>query len=140
MNSKLKFVFPLIVLTLAGLTFRLWFQPLMSFVGANSDLIQGLTSLLQLVIWIGVGITIWFGLIRPNQNQIPPIQQKTDNKPQHKPEKNEATLEGDGAIAQGTNTTAVGKGGIYIGRNVSGNNIVTGNNNVIDDGKKGKKI
>jgi predicted negative regulator of RcsB-dependent stress response len=42
-----------------------------------------------------------------------------------------ATLKGDGAIAQGNNATAVGKGGINIGGGVSGSTIVTGDGNKI---------
>lgn len=50
-----------------------------------------------------------------------------------------AALEGDGAIAMGDNAKAVGAGGVMIGGNVSGSNIVTGDNNVVNDEKKKKK-
>lgn len=45
-----------------------------------------------------------------------------------------ATLKGDGAIAQGDNATAVGAGGVSIGGNVSGSTVVTGNGNVVGNG------
>lgn len=47
-----------------------------------------------------------------------------------------ARLDGDGAIAQGEGSTAVGAGGVHSGGNVSGNSIVAGDNNVsiIGDG------
>lgn len=45
----------------------------------------------------------------------------------------EASLTGDGALAQGPGAKAVGKGGVMIGGNVSGSNIVTGENNRIED-------
>ena len=43
----------------------------------------------------------------------------------------EATLTGDGAIAQGEGATAVGAGGVYIGGDASGNTIVTGDGNEV---------
>lgn len=49
-----------------------------------------------------------------------------------------AKLKGDGAIAQGPGATAVGKGGVHIGGNASGSNLVTGNNNTINSQKKKK--
>lgn len=42
-----------------------------------------------------------------------------------------AHLEGDGAIAQGEGAKAVGKGGVMVGGNVSGSNIVTGDDNTV---------
>lgn len=45
--------------------------------------------------------------------------------------KYEATLTGDGAIAQGPNSNAVGAGGMYIGGDVSDANIQQGNQNRI---------
>ncbi|MCI0556240.1 MAG: hypothetical protein L0287_35300, partial [Anaerolineae bacterium] len=50
-----------------------------------------------------------------------------------------AEMKGDGAIAQGNNSVAVGRGGIHIGGNVSESNIITGNSNVINDKKKRKR-
>lgn len=50
-----------------------------------------------------------------------------------------ASLKGDGAIAQGTGATAVGKSGVQIDGNVSESNIVRGNNNVINSQKKKKR-
>lgn len=56
-----------------------------------------------------------------------------------------ATLQGDGAIAQGAGAKAIGKGGILIEGGVKGSNIISGNNNKVTnsttstDKKKGKK-
>lgn len=50
-----------------------------------------------------------------------------------------ATLDGDGAIAQGTGAKAVGKGGILIEGDVSGSNVISGNNNVVSGKKRRKK-
>ena len=49
----------------------------------------------------------------------------------------QASLVGDGAIAQGDNAVAVGKGGIYIGGKVSGSTIITGDNNTVGKPKDG---
>ncbi len=47
-----------------------------------------------------------------------------------------AVLDGDGAIAQGESAKAVGAGGIMIEGGMNGSNIVVGNNNEVNDGKK----
>jgi formylglycine-generating enzyme required for sulfatase activity len=55
-----------VVAGLAGLaaSARWWLPLLLTFVGANSDLIQGLTDLAQLVLWAGAGLAAIFGLWR----------------------------------------------------------------------------
>ncbi len=50
-----------------------------------------------------------------------------------------ATLNGDGTIAQGFGATAVGKGGVHIGGNASGNMIITGDKNKVNSEKRNKK-
>ena len=47
-----------------------------------------------------------------------------------------AQVIGGGAIAQGAGAKAVGAGGIMIEGGMSGSNIVVGNNNKVNDGKK----
>lgn len=47
-----------------------------------------------------------------------------------------ASLKGDGAIAQGAGAKAVGKGGVMIDGSVSGSNIITGDQNSVNDDKK----
>jgi hypothetical protein len=47
-----------------------------------------------------------------------------------------AELHGDGAIAQGNNARAVGKGGVYIGGSSTDSTIITGDNNSVNTGKK----
>lgn len=49
------------------------------------------------------------------------------------------TMEGDGAMAQGDHSVAAGKGGIYVGGNVSGSNLITGNQNIVNDHIKKRK-
>jgi len=142
MWRKLVLVFTLIVLILAGFGFHHWFPLLMAFVGNNTDLIQGLANLVQILIWIAAGVVAWIGLLRPNHNQaseIPADKQRINDKLQETYVKNDTMLEGDGAIAQGPDATAVGKGGIHIGGSVSGGNITIGNNNSVNTQKKKQK-
>jgi len=49
-----------------------------------------------------------------------------------------AALTGDGSIAQGAGTKVVGKGGIMIGGDVTGN-VVMGNDNTVNSDEKKKK-
>lgn len=60
------------------------------------------------------------------------VRQVSPEKSQRIYQRYTATLTGDGAIAQGDGAKAVGKGGILIDGDVSGN-IVIGNNNRIND-------
>lgn len=58
---------PLLVIVAALMLLALsagwWLPPFLDFVGANSDVIQGLTDLVQLALWIGaavVGLVGWW--------------------------------------------------------------------------------
>jgi formylglycine-generating enzyme required for sulfatase activity/energy-coupling factor transporter ATP-binding protein EcfA2 len=55
-----------LILLLAGLalTASVWLPPLLTFVGANSDLIQGVQAALQLVLWLGVAAVALLGYLR----------------------------------------------------------------------------
>ena len=44
----------------------------------------------------------------------------------------QASLHGDGAIAQGPGAKAVGKGGVMIGGDVKGSTIITGDGNTVE--------
>ncbi len=61
------------IIVIAGATSRLWLTPLLEFVGAKSDLIQGLADLIQIVLWVGAGVIILFGIFKQKK--------KDDNKP-----------------------------------------------------------
>lgn len=50
----------LVLIVLAGST-RWWLRPFFTFVGANTDLIQGLTDLVQLVLWLGAAAVVFYG-------------------------------------------------------------------------------
>ena len=108
MKTRWPFFLVLAVLVAAGLTFHLWFPPLMNFVGANAEVIQGAASLIQIVIWVGSAVLVWFGfLCKKKENPKLLAQPKAG--------KSSARLEGDGAIAQGNGAVAVGKSGVYVG-------------------------
>ncbi len=62
------------------------------------------------------------------------LREVSPEKSQRSYQRYQASLVGDGAIAQGPGAKAVGKGGILIEGDVSGN-FVVGNNNRINDGK-----
>ncbi|HEX9975558.1 MAG TPA: hypothetical protein VGD14_26135, partial [bacterium] len=52
------------IIVIAGATSRVWVTPLLQFVGTESDTIQGLADLIQIVLWIGAGVIIIFGFFR----------------------------------------------------------------------------
>ena len=60
------------------------------------------------------------------------VRQVSPEKSRRSYQQYQATLNGNGAIAQGSGAKAVGAGGIMVGGNVKGN-IVAGNNNRIND-------
>jgi len=141
MKKRWPFLLFLIILIGVGVSFHWWFPSLMGFVGANSDTIQGLSDLIQIIIWVGSAVLFWFGLLRkPKEAQIYSPRERNHNEqvngddiransPHIDGYSANADMHGDGAIVQGDGAVAVGKGGVYIGGNVKGSNIVTGNNN-----------
>ncbi|MCP4536455.1 MAG: SUMF1/EgtB/PvdO family nonheme iron enzyme [Chloroflexi bacterium] len=62
-NINRWFVLVLLVVALVvlAITARWWLPSLLTFVGTNSDLIQGATDLIQLVLWVVAGITTLVG-------------------------------------------------------------------------------
>jgi hypothetical protein len=119
MKKRWPFVLILILLVGAGITFHWWFPPLVSFAGTNADAIQGLSGLIQIVIWLGSVVLFWIGFLRKPKEAPKPLVQPQDAG-------YKARLKGNGAIAQGDGAVAVGKGGVHIGGNVSGSTIGTG--------------
>jgi formylglycine-generating enzyme required for sulfatase activity/membrane protein implicated in regulation of membrane protease activity len=71
----------IIVLLLVGLALSAsaWLPWLLGFAGANSDLIQGLQALVQLVLWVGAAVAALIGYLRGRSQVEPPqITIKTD--------------------------------------------------------------
>jgi len=68
----------LVILMLAGLAASAgwWLPPLLAFVGANTDLIQGLTDLVQLILWGFTGLATIVGLWRSTRSgqSLPPVK------------------------------------------------------------------
>ena len=93
---------------------RWWLPPTLAFIGANSDLIQGLTDAAQLVLWLAAGIVALmpalFGL-RPWQGQRA-AQPSTTSTVEAR---DQATVAQDGGVAAGQ---------IAVGRDVQGDIIV----------------
>jgi hypothetical protein len=63
MRKRWLFALILLGLVIVGITFSNWFPILMEFVGANNETIQGLASLIQIIIWVGAAALTWFGLL-----------------------------------------------------------------------------
>ncbi len=51
-------------LAVLALSAGVWLRPLLAFVGANSDVIQGLESAVQLLLWLGTGVLALLGYRR----------------------------------------------------------------------------
>ena len=64
-----------IFLIILSVTFNQWFPYLYRLLKLNSNIIQGLASLLQIIIWVGAGITFLFGITREIKIQ----KEKKDN-------------------------------------------------------------
>lgn len=112
MKPRWLFLFVLLVVVIAAVTFSWWFPALMTFIGANSNAIQGLADLIQLILWLGAGILLWFGLLRrPKQDQENPKSQQLEN-------------EDDTPLSTGERS-------VQIGGNAQGNVIVTGDGNIL---------
>jgi hypothetical protein len=60
-----------VLLAALAVTVRVWLSPLLAFVGANTDLIQGLQAGAQIVLWLGVGAVAIFGYLRGRQKPAP---------------------------------------------------------------------
>jgi formylglycine-generating enzyme required for sulfatase activity len=105
-----KWVIPgliVVVLALLGWTAPLWAPPVLGFITDNTDLIQGLTDAVQLLLWIGAaivgGVRVWQG--RKDQAAALPGPSSSYS----------AQLSGSGAVAQGAGAVAAGERGMAIG-------------------------
>jgi len=62
----------LALLVAAGVTVRWWLAPLLKFVGANTDLIQGLADAIQIGLWLIAGVAGFIALVRRNKKPPAP--------------------------------------------------------------------
>ncbi|HVM71579.1 MAG TPA: SUMF1/EgtB/PvdO family nonheme iron enzyme [Anaerolineales bacterium] len=72
MKKRWPFLLILILLVGAGISFRWWFSPLVHFAGTNADAIQGLASLIQIIIWLGSVVLFWLGFLRKSKQESQP--------------------------------------------------------------------
>ncbi|MCB0052332.1 MAG: NACHT domain-containing protein, partial [Caldilinea sp.] len=90
-----------------------WLPPLLDFVGANSDLIQGMTDLAQLLLWMGAGAVVVIGWLLGRRAGQAPAQ------PAPVPSAAEAA---GGSIVATEEGVAAGK--LAVGGDVRGNSVV----------------
>jgi len=69
---------PLILLAGLALTASVWLPPLLTFVGANTDLIQGVQAAIQLVLWLGVAVVAILGYVRGRKALPTPVVPQID--------------------------------------------------------------
>lgn len=93
-----------VVLALLGWTAPRWAPPVLGFITDNTDLIQGLTDAVQLLLWIGGAVLAGFGVWQGRKQQPVSVAGASSS--------NSAQLTGSGGLAQGPGATAVGAGGV----------------------------
>jgi hypothetical protein len=64
MKCWIVLIILVVLIALAAITTPLWLTPFLDFVGANASVIQGLQSLVQLLLWIAAGGVALFGYWR----------------------------------------------------------------------------
>ena len=74
-----------ILLGLLAMTAPQWLPPLLSFVGANTAVIQGLTALVQLLLWAAAAIMLAVGWLRGRRSPERPITQPANLQPNRLP-------------------------------------------------------
>jgi len=115
MKKWLLLVLSITIIVVAGATSHLWVKPLLHFVGAQSDTIQGLESLIQIALWIGAFIFAILGIFR--------IRKKGDKEPP-KSETKIQDIRGDRNVS--------------IQGNATDNVIITGDRTKLVISQKGK--
>ncbi|HEY0079135.1 MAG TPA: tetratricopeptide repeat protein [Pyrinomonadaceae bacterium] len=102
----------LVVAALAtlALTSQRWLPPLLSFVGTNTDVIQGLSDLVQLLLWTGAALALVVGLWRRKKDEPKPTSE-----------------------AQTTSIDIAGNQNAPVGRDVRDSNIVTGEDHIVGE-------
>jgi len=111
----------LALLVAAGVTVRWWLAPLLKFVGANTDLIQGLADGIQLGLWLIAGVAGFIALVR--RNKKPPAPLPTEISMKKKAEAGSVLIEGDALnanIMAGEHNTLI-QTGTYIDKQIISN-------------------
>jgi len=64
-----------VILALAAGTSRLWVKPVLDFIGAKSDTIQGLADVIQILLWVGAAIIFVISLMkRKKKSETPEVK------------------------------------------------------------------
>ena len=73
----------ILLLAVLALTVRAWLPPLLTFVGANSELIQGLQAAAQIVLWLGTaGVLLFTALTgRRQRSRLPEVAPQAGAEP-----------------------------------------------------------
>ena len=75
MKRWLVLIVVVLVLITLAVTVRWWLPPLLAFVGANSELIQGLQAAAQLVLWAAAAVIAVIGYVRGRRSEHTPVVQ-----------------------------------------------------------------
>lgn len=120
---------PLILLLAAlALTVRAWLPPLLGFVGANTELIQGLQAAVQIVLWLGVaGVGLFSYFTGRRKSPLTPPQ---DPKQAHSKPEVRQTLHGTG-VQVGHDQTV--QGDLVLGGSI-GSQVNTGGAPYVEGG------
>jgi hypothetical protein len=69
MKRWITVVLLILVLVGLGLSTRIWLPPILAFVGANSDLIQGVQAAVQIILWVGAAVIGVSAYLRHRQSR-----------------------------------------------------------------------
>ncbi|RIK35860.1 MAG: hypothetical protein DCC55_29030 [Chloroflexi bacterium] len=112
---KLLPLVPLLLVVAAcvalALTAHRWAPLLLSFVGANTEMIQGLTDLVQLVLWVGAGAVVVIGWWRNRRTPQTIAHQRSDDQAQP--------------------AVSTGERGAGAGRDIRDSIVIPGDQNVV---------
>ncbi|MFQ5859272.1 MAG: NACHT domain-containing protein, partial [Anaerolineae bacterium] len=95
-------------LVILGASSQRWMPPLLTFVGANSETIQGLADLVQLILWAGAGVLVLIRLWQERTDRTLPSSESVHGRDQ-------ATIATRGGVAGGQ---------MAVGRDVHGDVIL----------------
>ncbi|MDX6405102.1 MAG: hypothetical protein QOH70_2557 [Blastocatellia bacterium] len=109
--KKWSLITLVVVLAALALTARWWLHSFLTFAGAHADVIQSVTSLVQLAIWTAAGLAAIAGLWS-SRKKISPAPTGP-------------------AAAQAPTIQASGPGAVATGRDITHSSVVTGDDNIV---------
>ena len=115
MRQRLLTLLLVLLLTLLALTAPRWFPPFLTFIDVNSDRIQGITDLAQLIFWALAGLALAAGIWGVNLRRLLTGQPQPETQaPAPSPVHTTQTTHTDGGAAIGQGVTV--SGGSFAGR------------------------